>query len=267
MADPFVLEASSVLTAAATAAASVDLQAIFNKAGKAALGGGASGAAASIVSVLSLMWMRTTINYQYRNGGSAPEALSALWKEGGIGRLYQGLPYALIQAPLTRFGDVAANTGVPILLDSFVQSAGLPPLLRQIAPSVVGAAWRTIWMPVDTVKTSLQVDGKDALVTIRRRVEKNGPSTLWEGSAAAAATSFAGSYPWWLTFNTLSSLIPTIDPSDPHASILVLVRTAVIGFCAVAVSDTVSNSLRVIKTTKQTSAEPLSYSLRQMPSR
>lgn len=36
-------------------------------------------------------------------------------------------------------------------------------------------------------------------------------------------------------------------------------RLAAIGFCAVAVSDTASNSLRVIKTTKQTSAEPITY--------
>lgn len=52
-------------------------------------------------------------------------------------------------------------------------------------------------MPVDTLKTSMQVDGEGAMLTLRRRVETNGPGTLWEGSLAAAATSFAGSYPWW----------------------------------------------------------------------
>lgn len=322
---------------AAVAAASVDVPAILSKAGRAALGGGASGAAASAVQVLALMWMRTTINYQYRNGGSAAQALSTLWREGGVGRLYQGLPFALVQAPLTRFGDVAANTGVPILLDAFALSAGLPPFVRQVcvrtlarasagapparpsaahsrrarrarlaraqvAPSIVGAAWRTVWMPIDTVKTSLQVEGKSALQTLRGRVEENGPGTLWEGSLAAAATSFAGSYPWWcgacasrsartrarahfpparpasrparrappvrlcvdlrafrLTYHFLDSALPALDPAADGARLLSLVRLASIGFCAVAVSDTVSNSLRVIKTTKQTSAEPISY--------
>ena len=38
-----------------------------------------------------------------------------------------------------------------------------------------------------------------------------------------------------------------------------LARAAVIGFSASAVSDTVSNSLRVLKTTKQTSLTPVSY--------
>ena len=36
-------------------------------------------------------------------------------------------------------------------------------------------------------------------------------------------------------------------------------RDAGIGFCASVVSDTTSNSLRVVKTTKQTYATPISY--------
>jgi hypothetical protein len=43
---------------------------ILNKAGKRALGGGAAGAIAMFTQVGALMWMRTTMNYQYRNGGS-----------------------------------------------------------------------------------------------------------------------------------------------------------------------------------------------------
>lgn len=38
-----------------------------------------------------------------------------------------------------------------------------------------------------------------------------------------------------------------------------LLRAAVIGFTASAVSDTCSNSIRVIKTTKQTHTEPITY--------
>lgn len=38
-----------------------------------------------------------------------------------------------------------------------------------------------------------------------------------------------------------------------------LSRAAFIGFCASAVSDTVSNSIRVIKTTKQTATVPMTY--------
>lgn len=46
------------------AAPPVDVGAVFAKAGKASLGGGTSGAAAAVVQVLSLMWLRTTMNFQ-----------------------------------------------------------------------------------------------------------------------------------------------------------------------------------------------------------
>merc|ERR1712060_232603 len=36
-------------------------------------------------------------------------------------------------------------------------------------------------------------------------------------------------------------------------------RNAVIGFASAAVSDSISNSLRVLKTTRQTSLEPVGY--------
>ena len=39
---------------------------ILRRAGKRALGGGIPGAAAMGVQVVSLMWLRTTVNYQYR---------------------------------------------------------------------------------------------------------------------------------------------------------------------------------------------------------
>lgn len=48
------------------AAVTPDIGAIVAKAGKASLGGGASGAAAAVIQVLSLMWLRTTMNFQVR---------------------------------------------------------------------------------------------------------------------------------------------------------------------------------------------------------
>ena len=48
------------------------------------------------------------LNYQYRFGWIR-RALKTLWAEGGIARLYQGLPFAILQGPLSRFGDTAAN--------------------------------------------------------------------------------------------------------------------------------------------------------------
>jgi hypothetical protein len=73
----------------------VDWNSIFQKASKRAIGGGKAGASAAVVQVLSLMWLRTSMNRQYRYGGDLVSSLKELWKEGGIPRLYQGLPFAI----------------------------------------------------------------------------------------------------------------------------------------------------------------------------
>ena len=52
----------------------------------------------------------------------------------------------------------------------------------------------------------------------------------------------------------MNELLPQYDDLPRR-----LLRSAVIGFTASAISDTCSNSIRVIKTTKQTSIEPISY--------
>ena len=61
---------------------------LFQKSLKRALGGGVSGSLAMVTQVCSLMWVRTTMNYQYRNGHTTSVALKNLYREGGIRRFY-----------------------------------------------------------------------------------------------------------------------------------------------------------------------------------
>lgn len=84
-----------------------------------AVRGGTAGAVAMFCNVGALMWMRTTINYQYRNGGTFPQALKTLYADGGVPRFYRGVLPALVQGPLSRFGDTAANTGIMTMFDSY----------------------------------------------------------------------------------------------------------------------------------------------------
>merc|ERR1712205_146166 len=105
-------------------AASPDAGAILQKAANRALSGGLAGAGAMVVQVSTLMWMRTTMNYQYRHGGTTMQALKTIYKDGGGGvkgvlRFYKGFLPALVQGPLSRFGDTAANAGALALLDSY----------------------------------------------------------------------------------------------------------------------------------------------------
>ncbi|GAX21425.1 hypothetical protein FisN_10Hu003 [Fistulifera solaris] len=241
---------SSTLLSSISTAASVDWSAILAKAGKKALGGGTAGASASVVQVLSLMWLRTTMNYQYRYGGSLPNALSTLWSEGGIPRFYQGLPFALVQGPLTRFGDTAANVGIIALLESLPQTKELPLPVKTACGSITAGLWRIFLMPVDASKTSLQVEGADGLKRLWESVRESGPAPLYRGALAQAAATTAGHFPWFLTFNFLNEQLPAVSSSDDL--LLSLARSAFVGMSASCVSDCVSNSLRVIKTTKQT---------------
>mmetsp|Transcript_27989 Transcript_27989/g.47047 ORF Transcript_27989/g.47047 Transcript_27989/m.47047 type:complete len:303 (-) Transcript_27989:664-1572(-) len=232
----------------------IDTNAILQKALKRAGQGGLAGAAAMGINVCSLMWMRTTINYQYRYGTSTMTAFKTLYADGGIPRFYRGLIPALMQGPLSRFGDTAANTGTLAMLDAFDATEGLPVAVKTVAASVAAALFRIFLMPIDTFKTTMQVEGKDGIKNLMTKFRTSGPSTFYQGALAASAATFVGHYPWFFTYNYLSEILPKYDDTPRK-----LGRSAVIGFCASAVSDTCSNSIRVIKVYKQSNKEKISY--------
>ena len=251
------------------------VETILSKAVGRALDGGAAGASAAAVQVLALMWLRTALNYQYRYGVSTGEAITTLWKQGGVGRFYQGLPFALVQGPLSRFGDTASNALMLSLVDSLDPMQVVPLAARTGLGSISAGLFRILLMPVDTAKTSMQVNGKEGLQIVIDRVAADGPSALFRGALASSAATVVGHYPWFLTFNTLSSSLPTAgdlaslvaaaDPLSPthhlavalaalDPALFTLLRSAFIGLCASSASDVCSNSLRVLKTTRQTAS-------------
>jgi hypothetical protein len=77
---------------------------------------------------------------------------------------------------------------------------------------------------------------------------------MWFGAGASAAATFVGHYPWFATYNTLSAYIPQQDKIERK-----LARSAIIGFSSSLVSDTISNSIRVVKTYRQTYDGVVSY--------
>lgn len=195
------------------------------------------------------------MNYQYRNGGTLSSSLKTLYAEGGIARLYQGLPFAVIQGPLTRFGDTAANMGLLALLEPVT---GVPLAIKTLMGSLGAGLWRIFLMPVDTSKTVMQVEGKEGFESLMTRVRgEEGVGRLYKGSLASAAATAVGHFPWFLTYNYGNEVLPVIHKEDDL--LLFLVRSAALGCAASGVSDSISNSLRVIKTTKQTMDEDVSY--------
>jgi hypothetical protein len=220
---------------------------VVKKAAARAFKGGAAGFAAGVVQVITFMWLRTSMNYQYANGGTLGSAIQNLAKEGGIARFYRGVNFAILQAPLSRFGDTAANTGVLAFLE--VTAPNMPVGFQTAFASTCGALWRIAIMPIDAYKTTLQVRGKEALSVLKGKVASNGPGVLYYGAVANFSANWVGNYPWFVTHNFLQQRIPQKEGR------MKLVRNAFIGICSSSVSDTVSNSLRVLKTVKQTSSD------------
>merc|ERR1719145_203188 len=222
---------------------------ILAKASKKALSGGLAGMAAQAINVLALMWMRTIMNYQYRYGGTITDVVKTLYADGGIPRFYRGLAPGLIQAPMSRFGDTAANDGALAALEF----TSLPTAVKTMAASACAAGFRVFLMPVDAWKTTKQVEGADGLKRLIEKTKKH-PTALWQGAVGAMTATWVGHYPWFYTNNQLRESLPQFDFMYGK-----YVRNACIGFASAAVSDTCSNSLRVLKTTRQTALEPVGY--------
>lgn len=220
------------------------------RAAKSAIRGGKAGSVAMVFQVVLLMWLRTTVNYQYKHGVDVATAFSRLWKEGGILRFYRGASFALLTGPISRFGDTAANEGVRELMGTKI-----PIWAVTFLASIVAATWRIAITPLDTVKTMLQVYGSTlGWERLNTKLRTFGLQVLWDGALGNSAATLAGHYPWFAVNNWLEQWIPPAEDKRRK-----LFRRAFIGFCSSVSSDCVSNGIRVLKTYRQTSEVPLGY--------
>merc|ERR1712136_291587 len=186
--------------------------------------GGVAGAAAQGINVCTLMWMSTIMNYQYRYGGGLVDTTKKLYAEGGVPRFYRGLAPALLQAPMSRFGDTAANDGALTALET----STLPTAVKTMIASACAAGFRVFLMPVDAWKTTKQVEGKEGLKKLLEKTKKN-PTALWQGSVAAMSATWVGHYPCSTPITNCaspcrSSAFPTASTSRTPSSVSVLRR-------------------------------------------
>ena len=141
-----------------------------------ALKSGLNGFKAMTIQVFSLMWLRTIMNYQYKNGGSFKEVFFKLYNEGGIRRFYSGIIPALIQGPLCRFGDTFSNT----IILNYLRNSSIPIFIKTGIASGTSGIIRIILSPVDAIKTMQQVEGKNALIKLSKKIKENGFLSLYE---------------------------------------------------------------------------------------
>lgn len=229
---------------------SVKIQPTFKQSLNKSLNAGLAGSMAMSIQVSSLMWLRTTMNYQYRYGKTMNQSFTHLYNDGGIRRFYRGYAPALLVAPLSRFGDTMTNSYALQSLDNTT----LPTSIKTMMGSVLAASWRVTMMPIDALKTILQVEGKPGIKLLKNKINKNGVKILFNGTMAQTSATFVGHYPWFLTYNVLNKKMP-----EYNDGLKTLFRNGFIGFNSAVISDCCSNSLRVIKTTKQTNQSNISY--------
>eukprot|EP00434_Breviolum_minutum_P034264 symbB.v1.2.030318.t1/scaffold3397.1/size57701/1 len=114
----------------------------------AALISGMAGGCAQVMYIVPLMWLRTIMEYQYKNGDSITRVARLLWREGGVRRFYRGFLPAVLLAPIARFGDTAANE----LALSSLSLVQMPLAMKTLCASVTAAGFRVAILPLDAWK-------------------------------------------------------------------------------------------------------------------
>ncbi len=220
---------------------------------------------AMAANVVLLMWLRTSLFVQYARGLSFPEAVRYIYRDGGGGvagirRFYCGVGYGLLLAPISRFGDTAANAGVLSLFDSSPHFADSPMLVKSTAAGVAAGVFRGLIMPLDTIKTMVQVEGgARGREMLRQKLSTLGARrALFAGALGAGSAHALAFVPWFTVHNLLQERIPKKDVRT-DGLVAYAGRAMSIGLAASVASDTASNALHVLKTLKQTAPGALSY--------
>lgn len=133
----------------------------------------------------------------------------------------------------------------------------MPIFIQTGLGSFLAGIWRLSTLPVDAWKTAKQVHGQHGLSKLVVKFKAHGVKAFYQGGIASASATMVGHYPWFVTNNYLDFYIPKVDPKAEKLKFLA--RGAFIGFCCTLVSDSISNSIRVIKTVKQTHADHITY--------
>lgn len=217
---------------------------------------GVPGAAAAAAQSASFMWISTAAAFQYRSGRSMRDAFRILYAQGGFLRFYAGVVPTMMHVALCRFGDTTANVFV---LQHAPDSVAPNIAAKTALASVAAATWRCLLLPLETLRSNLQVKGNTpGLSSLTRRIRLSGTfNALYSGATASFTAGLLGHFPFFCTVNYLSS---NVSPLPHDASVAQkLQRNGGIGFLAAMCSDVVTNGFKIVATNKQTSSIPVTY--------
>jgi hypothetical protein len=209
-----------------------------------------AGTGTSFFQVTSLMWLKTTNNYQYRYGTNLYETIKHLYKSGGIPRFYRGFIPSLIVASTCRVGDFTAY----YFMNSFKD---ITPLEKLIGISSVSCATRLLVIPVDTLDIMLQVEGKHGYGILYKKVKTTGLRSLYYGGSMWTAMKFTDSFIWFGTYDYLEKKFK----NNKNDSVIVNnINNGLKGIISSSISDIILNPMRSLKIYKQSNPYSISYS-------
>ena len=145
---------------------------------------------------ISLLYpIRTVVNHQYTNGNNFLSSVKDLYKKEGIKRFYRGFIPGLIQGPMIKTGDLFINSYVINTLNTN------DIYIKTFFSSILGSCFRSFFIPIDTIKTSLQIHGN--IKPLKEKLHKKGLFSLYHGISPLYIGNFISHYPWFLTYNIL----------------------------------------------------------------
>ena len=74
-------------------------------------------------------------------------------------------------------------------------------------------SWRVAIMPVDVIKTTLQVNGKDGMSVLKQNINHKGIRQC-TGATASTPSSLVGYKPWFFTYYYLKNNAPEGNELD-----------------------------------------------------
>jgi len=89
------------------------------------------------------------------------------------------------------------------LLENYESTAKLPIGVKTVFASMGAATFRIFLMPIDTIKTTMQVEGANGISMLRQKFAARGPTIFYYGAMGSAFATFLGHYPWFATYNAL----------------------------------------------------------------
>jgi hypothetical protein len=208
-----------------------------------------AGTGTSLFQVTSLMWLKTTNNYQYRYGTNLFESMKYLYRSGGIPRFYRGFIPSLFVASTCRVGDFTAY----YFANSF---KNITPLEKLIGISSVSCATRLLVIPVDTLDVMLQVEGRSGYKILYNKVKTTGIRTLYYGGGMWTAMKFADSFIWFGTYDYLEKKFQNKN----NNIIMNNINHGLKGIVSSSISDIILNPMRSLKIYKQSNQQRISYS-------